>query len=169
MTRRTRLNLEPLEGRSLLSAMAYNLTTNQSTYQPGQPIEMTFQETNESGRTISVEEGPSIDGFTVTQDGTAVWHSNAGMNPMFILVKTLQPGQSLTLTATWDGIPTGGTSPVAGQFVITNQLNPTAASATVTISGPSSTSPPSTGQSPTTPTPAPGAPSSRIRPRSPRR
>ena len=124
MTRRTRLNLEPLEGRSLLSAIAYSLTTNQSTYQPGQPIEMTFQETNESSQTISVEDGPSIDGFTVTQDGTTVWRPMRAPNPMFILVETLPPGQSLTLTATWDGIPTGGTSPVSGQFVIFNQLNP---------------------------------------------
>ncbi len=137
MTRRTRLNLESLEGRSLLSAIAYSLTTNQATYQSGQPIEMTFQETNESSRTISVDEGPSIDGFTVTQDGTTVWRSNAGANPMFVLLKTLPPGQSLTLTTTWDGIPTGGSSPASGQFVITNQLNPEAARATVTISGPS--------------------------------
>jgi hypothetical protein len=89
MARRTRLNLEPLEGRSLLSAIAYSLTTDQSTYQPGQPIEMTFQETNESGRTISVEDGPSIDGFTAAQDGTTVWRSNAGANPMFILLGEL--------------------------------------------------------------------------------
>jgi hypothetical protein len=151
MARRTRLNLEPLEGRSLLSAIAYSLTTDQSTYQPGQPIEMTFQETNESGRTISVEDGPSIDGFTAAQDGTTVWRSNAGANPMFILLKTLPPGQSLTLTATWDGIPTGGSSPASGQFVITNQLNPESARATVTISGPTSTPPtsPSPAQPPT--------------------
>ncbi len=158
MTRRTRLNLESLEGRSLLSAMAYSLTTNQSTYQPGQPIEMTFQETNESGRTISVDEGPSIDGFIVTQDGTTVWRSNAGANPMFILLDTLQPGQSLTLTATWDGIPTGGSSPDSGQFVISNQLNPEAARATVTISGPAPTSPTSPVQPPTPPGPAPVTP-----------
>jgi hypothetical protein len=52
MTRRTSPNLESLEGRSLLSALAISLTTNQSTYQTGQPIEMTFQETNESSQTI---------------------------------------------------------------------------------------------------------------------
>jgi Intracellular proteinase inhibitor len=161
MTRRTRLNLEILEGRSLLSALAYSLTTNQSTYEPGQPIEMTFSETNESGRSISVGEGPSIDGFNVTQDGTTVWRSNAGANPMYILLKTLAPGQSLTLTATWNGIPTGGSSPMSGQFVITNQLNPEGARATATITAPGSTPPSSTGQqptTPTTPTPAPVAP-----------
>jgi Intracellular proteinase inhibitor len=144
MTRRKRPNLEPLEGRALLSVpgLSYSLTTDQSVYQPGQPVEMTFQATNVSDRPIAVDDGPSIDGFTVTHDGTAVWRSNAGVNPMFILLDTLQPGQSLTLTATWDGIPTGDSAPVPGTYVITNQLSPDAASATLTIAGSSSTSAP---------------------------
>jgi hypothetical protein len=168
MTRRTHWNLEPLEERSLLSglgvgptsssALAYSLTTNQSTYQPGQPVEMTFQETNDSHQTIMVQEGPSLDGFIVTQGGKSVWRSNAGLNPLYIIEKTLKPGQSMTLSATWNGIPTGGTSPVSGQFVITNELTPNA-KATITIAGPASTSPPSTGQTPPTSSPAPGAPS----------
>jgi hypothetical protein len=54
---------------------------------------------------------------------------------MFIVRQTLQPGQSLTLTATWDGIPTGGTAAVPGQYVIANELDLLGATATVTISG----------------------------------
>lgn len=143
MLRRTRPNLELLEGRALLSGLASSLTTNQSVYQPGQPVVMTFQETNISSQPISVEDGPSIDGFTVTHAGQVVWRSNAGINPLFIRLDTLQPGQSLTLTATWDGIPTGTAAPVLGQFVISNGLNPAGATATVTISnsGPASTAP----------------------------
>jgi hypothetical protein len=153
MTRRTRLNLETLEGRSLLSGLATGLTTNRSVYQPGQPIVMTFQETNVSNQPISVEDGPSIDGFTVLHAGEVVWRSNAGINPLFIKRDILQPGQSLTLTATWDGIPTGSSAPVLGQFVISNGLNPGGATATVTIStsGHASTS----GSDPTTGGPAP--------------
>jgi hypothetical protein len=45
----------------------------------------------------------------------------------------------LTLTATWDGIPTGGSAPVSGTFVISDQLAPQAATATVTIAGSTST------------------------------
>jgi hypothetical protein len=143
MIRRTRPNLELLEGRDLLSALATSLTTNQSVYQPGQPIVMTFQETNVSSQPISVEDGPSIDGFTVTHAGQVVWRSNAGINPLFIRLDTLQPGQSLTLTANWDGIPTGASAPILGQFVISNDLNGSGATATVTItnSGPASTAP----------------------------
>ena len=84
MIRRTHLNLEPLEGRSLLSGLAYSLTTDQSAYQPGQPIVMTFQVTNVSTHAITVDDGPSIDGFIVSQDGAEVWRSNSGVNPLFI-------------------------------------------------------------------------------------
>jgi len=157
MLRRTRPNLELLEGRDLLSGLATSLTTNQSVYQPGQPIVMTFQETNVSSQPIPVEDGPSIDGFMVTHAGKVVWRSNAGMNPLFIRMETLQPGQSLTLTATWDGIPTGASGPVLGQFVISNDLDPTGATATVTISnsGPASTAPsdPKSGGPPTVSSP----------------
>ncbi len=149
ISRRTRLDVEPLEGRTLLSGLSYSLTTNQATYIPGQPVEMTFQETNNSSQPISVQDGPSIDGFTVTQGGSEVWRSNGGVNPLFIMLEPLQPGQSLTLTATWNGIPTGSSTPATGRFAITNQLNPQAASATVTISN-SSSSPAPVGQDPPT-------------------
>jgi Intracellular proteinase inhibitor len=162
MKRRTHLNLEPLEGRALLSGLAYSLTTNQTVYQPGQPVVMTFRETNVSNHTISVDSGPSIDGFDVKQGGTLIWRSNAGINPMFILLDPLQPGQSLTLTATWNGVPTGGSTPVSGTFEITNQLN-SSTSATVTITTatptpaptPAPTPPPPGGVTNPTPTPLP--------------
>ena len=152
MNRRTHLNLETLEGRSLLSGLASSLTTDRSTYQPGQPIVMTFQETNVSSAATFVDDGPSIDGFEVVQGGKLIWQSNAGINPMFIKVDPLQPGQSLTLTATWDGIPTGGSSPVTGSFTIRNQMDPQT-TATASISG-AATSPPGSPTPPTT-TPQP--------------
>ena len=95
---------------SPLGPVAYSLTTDQSVYQPGQPVEMTFRATNVSSQPVTVEDGPSIDGFTASRDGAVVWRSNAGINPLYIRLETLQPGQSLTLTATWDGIPNGGSA-----------------------------------------------------------
>ncbi|MHB1558082.1 MAG: hypothetical protein ACYC61_11515 [Isosphaeraceae bacterium] len=141
MKRRTAFSLEPLEGRSLLSGLATSLTTDGSSYQAGQPVVMTFQETNTSNTPTSVMAGPSTDGFDVMQAGRVVWRSNGGINPLFIQVVPLGPGQSLTLTATWDGIPQGGSSPVAGTFEIVNQLDPHGASATITIGGSASPSP----------------------------
>ncbi len=146
--KRTLFSLEPLEVRSLLSGLATSLTTDLSTYQPGQPVVMTFKETNTSSTPVAVQAGPSIDGFNVTQSGHSVWRSNAGINPLFITMVPLQPGQSLTLTATWDGIPEGGSSPSTGTFVIANQLDPQGPVATVTVKDSTSSSP----SSPATPT-----------------
>jgi hypothetical protein len=158
MKRPTTLTLEPLEGRALLSGLSYSITTNQTAYQPGQPVVMTFTETNVSDRTILAQFGPSIDGFSVSQGGKVIWQSNSGATPMYIALDPLQPGQTLTRTATWNGVPTGGSSPVTGTFTITDQLN-VQASATVTITG-AATTPTSTPASPTSPQPAGGTNSS---------
>ena len=118
--------VELLETRALLSALSVSVTTSQSVYQPGQPIQMTFTETNTSSQLVKVEEGPSIDGFIVAQAGKTVWRSNSGINPDFIVLETLKPGQSLTLNATWAGGASQGQSPVTvgGTFTVTNQLDP---------------------------------------------
>ena len=72
-----RPSVESLETRALLSAMSVRVTTNQSVYQLGQPVQMNFTETNTSNVPVNVREGPSIDGFVVTEDGKTVWQSNA--------------------------------------------------------------------------------------------
>ena len=46
MARKTAVSVENLEARSLLSGIAYSLTTDHSVYQVGQPIQITFTETN---------------------------------------------------------------------------------------------------------------------------
>lgn len=134
--------VESLETRALLSALSVSLTTSQSVYQPGQPIPMTFTETNISSQPVKVEEGPSMDGFVVTQNSNIVWQSNAGANPLYIVVETLEPGQSLTLHATWNGSPSQGQTPIVagGTFTVTNQLDPEGASATFQIEPALSTS-----------------------------
>lgn len=167
MKRRTFLNLDALEGRALLSGLSYSLTTNQSTYQPGQPVEMSFTETNTSNHVIDATDGPSIDGFDVGQNGKVIWRSNAGPNPMYLRLVPLAPGQSFTLTATWNGVPTGGTSPVTGTFSIWNQRDPTLTTTVAITSSPTSPSAPASSPdgspiivSNPDPLPAPTAPSS---------
>jgi hypothetical protein len=128
MVRRTRLNVESLEGRTLLSGLSATLTTNASSYQVGQPVHLTFTLMNASSKSVTVDEGPSTDGFIIEQNGSTVWRSNAGINPMFIEADTLQPGQSLTLNGTWNGISNVGSSAVTGPtgtFVVFDQLSPT--------------------------------------------
>ena len=147
MARRTALNVESLERRELLSGLSINLTTDASSYQVGHPVQLTFTETNNSSSPVTIDEGPSNDGFIVEQNGSTVWRSNAGINPLFIVADTLQPGQSLTLTGTWNGIPNVGSSTgtaVTGTFVVLNQLAP---ATTATFQIDSSSKPASDGSS----------------------
>ena len=49
------------------------MTTDQSVYQLGQPIQLTFTETNVGTTPVQVWEGSSS--FNVTQNGTQIWDS----------------------------------------------------------------------------------------------
>ena len=137
MARKIALRVELLEVRTLLSDLSFTVTTDKSAYQVGQPVQLTFTETNVSNEPVTVNDGPSIDGFTVTQNGQATWESNAGNTWPNIQVVTLEPGKSLTETATWNGEP-GDASSVAetGSFSVTNQLAPQSASASFQITSP---------------------------------
>jgi Domain of unknown function (DUF4214)/Intracellular proteinase inhibitor len=135
MRRQNRPSVESLEGRALLSNLAYSVTTDKSSYAPGQPVQLTFSETNVSNQDVKIGWGPSIDGFQVSHNGATIWASNEGMNPMFIALQTLAPGQSFTLHATWNGQQDEGTATTpGGMYTVTNQLVlASAANATITI------------------------------------
>jgi hypothetical protein len=134
MTRRNRLKVELLEVRTLLSGLIESLTTDRSVYEAGQPIQMTFTETNNGNQAVNVVEGPSVDGFNVEQNGVVVWQSNFGINPFVLVDRQLEPGQSLTLTAAWNGVGDAAGSPaLTGTFTVVNQLDPHGASATFQI------------------------------------
>jgi hypothetical protein len=138
MRRRTTLIVEPLEGRALLSGLSYSLTTNASTYQAGQPVQMTFTATNTGDEPATLVVGAVNSGFIVTEGGQTVWQSNAGVNPMVLVEDILQPGQSWTEHGTWDGTLANGssTTTTTGSFVVTNQLDPSGASASFQIDSP---------------------------------
>jgi len=111
------------------------LTTDQSVYQVGEPIKFTYTETNTSNQPVDIWVAPSLDGFDVTEAGVPVWKSNAGPNPLFVLLVKLQPGQSHTFSSTWDGVPNQENPPVLtpGSFTVTNQQAPNGPSATFQI------------------------------------
>ena len=105
MARKCGVSVEDLERRTLLSGIAYSLTTDHSVYQAGQPIEITFTETNTGSQPVTVSLSPTD--FTVSEQFPAGyspgWESNPendGQPPTSV---TLQPGQSVSQTATWDG------------------------------------------------------------------
>ncbi len=142
MRRSRGLVLETLEGKVLLAAIAtpiapvsppiiapvsqglvVKLSTDHQVYRRGQPVVITLTETNTSQQDVIVESGPSLAGFFVTHNGRRVWASNAGVQPMFILLRTLEPGQSITQSATWNGQSNSGPDWTAtGHLVVGSQV-----------------------------------------------
>ena len=142
MRRSRSLVLEALEDKVLLTAattpivpaplptispvtqgLVEKLSTNHQVYRRGEPVVITLSETNTSQQAISVEEGPSIGGFYVSHDARKIWASNTGPQPMFVMLKTLEPGQSITQSVTWNGqTNVGSASSATGNFTIGSQL-----------------------------------------------
>ena len=102
-----------------VSSLETSITTNQASYTPGQVVKMSFTVTNDTASTVRVPIGPSIDGFSVTFDGKTIWRSNSGVEPDYIALRKLAPGQSITLKAAWTA-----TSSMSGTFAVHNQLDP---------------------------------------------
>jgi hypothetical protein len=102
-----------------ISSLATSITTNHNTYSPGQTVAMTFTVRNDTSATVAVTIGPSVDGFSVTSGGRTVWISNSGVTPDYIVLRTLAPGQAITLTADWTAPPS-----MTGTFAVRNQLDP---------------------------------------------
>jgi hypothetical protein len=148
MRRKARLSAELLEGRTLLSSLSYSLTTDQPVYQVGQPIEITFTETNTGKQPVTVEVSPTD--FEVSQNGDSVWQSNPGNASQPPTTQTLKPGQSVEQVATWDGTTTyslggvdGGESWQINNFgtlSVSNPNGPQGLSASFQITDPITTS-----------------------------
>jgi hypothetical protein len=144
MVRRRPPMVEGLEGRALLSALQYTLTSDQSVYPVGQTINLTFTETNTSDQSVTVDVSP-VD-FTVSQSGAPVWQSNAANSNQPPTSETLIPGQSVTQTASWTGTGTETSSGVGlqhplpvnlfGTFTVSNPNAPSGLNATFQITDP---------------------------------
>jgi len=103
---RIRPKVEPLEGRALLSDLAVTLTTDQPSYQVGQPVRITLTETNATNHDVTVAEGCGINDFWVTQNGVELWRkSKDGPQPLcpIFLGGVLHAHESRSFNALWDG------------------------------------------------------------------
>ncbi len=88
--------------------IAYTLTTDQSVYQAGQPIQIAFTETNTGTQPVTVSLSPTD--FTVSEQSLE-FTARSGSRTRRTTVSrprsvTLQPGQSVSQTASWDGTVT---------------------------------------------------------------
>ncbi len=126
MNRRSRrLGLETLEARCLLSSLTYSLTTDHSTYQVSQPIQMTFTVTNTGDQPLTIPIDPTD--FTIKQVQLLAnnWESNPENANRPPTSELLEPGQSLTQTATW--VPSSYAiynTPGSSSFVVSNPNAP---------------------------------------------
>jgi hypothetical protein len=138
MRRRKCLTIEPLECRDLPSGFAASLTTNQLSYQAGQPVAITLTLTNTDSTPAQLAVSNVSSGFIVTEGGQTVWQSNAGINPLVVELEIVAPGNSYSFHATWDGTLANGRSvtTTTGSFTVTNQLEPDGPSASFQIVSP---------------------------------
>jgi hypothetical protein len=137
------------------SPLKQSVTTNQSTYQPGEPVQITATETNTTAQAITILN--TQDQFIVMgYGGVTLPAIPSSSNPDV----TLQPGQSQTFTATWS--PTAGStaSPTGVSYynVLFQDNFQGTTSPQFVINNPSVDSPPlsPTSPSPTDPVPPSG-------------
>jgi hypothetical protein len=128
---------ERLEAHVLLSSVATALatgsssspivetvTTNKSIYKVGQPIRITLTTTNTTNNDVVFPNPTLQSSFTVSRDFKIIWKSTRARPRATPL--TLQPGQTHTVTVTWNGRPNVGSlsrsTPLTGTVEIDNAL-----------------------------------------------
>ena len=116
------------------------VTTDQSVYQLGEPVQMTYTEVNTSDQSITIPH-PQPAGFGITHNGTAVM-IDAVIAIYYSGTETIAPGQVFTTSQTWNGIPIFDPSApgdLTGTFVVNYgpTANDTEATTTFQIVAPS--------------------------------
>ena len=132
-----RPSAERLEVHVLLSALAptatsgfsgspivETLTTDKTVYKIGQPIKITLTETNTTNANVVSPKMTERGGFTASRKFKNVWESRQAKPTAAPF--TLQPGETHTVTVTWNGRPNVGSlshsAHLTGTFQIDNAL-----------------------------------------------
>jgi hypothetical protein len=106
------------------SAILETVTTNKSIYKVGQPIHITLTETNTTNNDVVLPNPTLQSSFTVSRDFKDIWQSNRARPRATPLI--LQPGQTHTVTVTWNGRANVGSlsrsTPITGTVEIDNAL-----------------------------------------------
>jgi hypothetical protein len=96
------------------------LTTNKSGYRAGEPVRITLSVTNTTKTDLTIASIKDGGGFTASQDFAPIWHSDGGK--MKLTTMTVAPGQSHSVTVSWNGRSSTGGAERTGSFVIDNTL-----------------------------------------------
>ena len=114
------------------SPLTSTLTTEKPTYAANEPVVITLQQTNSSDQPITFLTGSKR--LVVQQNAAHRLHGTTAA----VTVTSLQPGQSISQSATWNGIPAGSTDnkPASGSFVAYTSGAPQGPTASFTISPP---------------------------------
>ena len=137
-----RPSIERLESHVLLSATATafgstappiteTLTTDKSIYKVGEPIHITLTETNNTSSTITMPSMQQSGEFTASRDFKVVWRSKVQQSDS--AATTLAPGQTTTISTTWNGSPNVGSSPRSTKLTGTIHIDNTLANDSVVI------------------------------------
>lgn len=105
--------LSPLHvGGTGTGGLVVTLTTDHSSYAPGQPVRMTLTETNTGTQDVSIIIGcPTFYDFWVTIGSQEVWRwSHGKLICLAIGIGKLHPGESRQLSAVWNGDFNEGTA-----------------------------------------------------------
>ena len=123
MKTRFRPSVEAVESKVLPtgSPVSVVLSADQPVYAPGDTVHLSLTVTDTGRGEVDFLDGPLLDGFSASVNGTTVWISNAGAvamstNPgaVFARVVALHPGESYKITADWKSPTTEPASAAPG-------------------------------------------------------
>lgn len=79
-----------------------SLVTDRASYRPGHPVHLTLTLQNVGTSVASITPNASTDGIIVSKGSMVVWRSTKTV-PTVTMQQVVQPGQNMTLAATWNG------------------------------------------------------------------
>src|SRR5947208_732554 len=82
--------------------LVYSLTTDMAVYLAGDPVQITFTETNTGDQPVTID--PELVMFNVMHDGNWIWGDGSPWSWSHTRSEE-QRGEKYSKTVTWDGIP----------------------------------------------------------------
>jgi hypothetical protein len=116
-----------------ISPVDVSLTTSNPTVRKGHPVRVTMTMTDVSNAPVTLPGGGAAE-FTLIKGSTPIWHrvvSSSSVHP-----RTLEPGQSIELSAIWNGkAPSAGVPLTAGSYTLTASDGGYSGSTTLHLTG----------------------------------